>query len=202
MLNTPKDIIVRYKKLSKEVSRLRDKYHKEDTSEISDSALDSLKKELEQIEKKYPELKTKNSPSSTVAGGVKQGFSKVRHQVRQWSFNDIFDEEELRDFNKRTKKFLHTDKNIDYFVEEKLDGVKVILTYKKGKLEIASTRGDGVIGEDITENVLKIKSVPVKIKKEIDLIVEGEVFLTIKEFNRINAKRKKKVKFCMLIQEI
>ncbi|MDE0243462.1 MAG: NAD-dependent DNA ligase LigA [Candidatus Kaiserbacteria bacterium] len=185
----PKRIQERAKKLREEVARLRDLYHQEDQSEISDEALDSLKRELAGIEEQYPSLRTSDSPTQTVAGGVRRGFTKVTHAVRQWSFNDIFSEEDLVAFNDRTKRFLGIDTQPAYFVEEKVDGVKVILTYQGGELVTAATRGNGVVGEDITENILTISSVPRTLKKSIDIIVEGEVYLSEKEFDRINRQQ-------------
>ena len=154
----PKKMRDRVVKLRAEVARLRDLYHKEDVSEISDEALDSLKRELAGIEKEYPSLVTADSPTQTVAGGVKKGFTKVTHSVRQWSFNDIFTEEDLEEFDARTKRFLErNDETIVYFAEEKIDGVKVILRYERGKLKTAATRGDGTVGEDVTDNILTLK---------------------------------------------
>ena len=148
-------------KLRAEVARLRDLYHKEDVSEVSDEALDSLKRELAEIEKEYPSLVTADSPTQVVAGGVKKGFTKVTHSVRQWSFNDIFSAEELGEFDARIKRFLKAEGEvIDYFVEEKIDGVKIILRYEQGKLKTAATRGDGTVGEDVTDNILTLKEVP------------------------------------------
>lgn len=186
----PKEVRERVLKLRKEVSRLRDLYHKKDISEISDEALDSLKHELSEIEKKYPELLTPDSPTQTVSGGVKSGFTKVTHKVRQWSFNDVFSNEELESFDTRIKKDLNV-KNVEYYVEEKIDGVKVILEYVDGVLKTAATRGDGVVGEEITNNVKTISSLPQKLKKPVSIIVEGEVYLETKELTRINKERKK-----------
>ena len=184
-----KKIEARAKKLRKEIIRLRDMYHKDDVSEISDAALDSLKHELAVLEEKYPELITKNSPNQKIAGGVREGFQKVQHKVKQWSFNDIFTEDELVAFMNRVEKNIgHT----EYYIEEKIDGVKVILEYINGELITASTRGDGRVGEDITNNILTIKSIPVNLKKKINIIVEGEVFLKVKELERINKGREDK----------
>ena len=177
--------------LRSEIARLRELYHNKDISEISDEALDSLKHELVEIEQKYPSLITPDSPTQVVSGGVKDGFEKVTHKVRQWSFNDIFSKDELEDFDTRIKKILGIDNPITYFAEEKIDGVKIILEYQKGKLFIAATRGDGKVGENITDNVLTIKSVPKTLTKPVDIIVEGEAYLTIKEFKRINTQREK-----------
>ena len=187
----PKRIRDRAAKLRHEVTRLRTLYHEKDISEISDEALDSLKNELTKLEKEYPSLQTKHSPTQTVAGGVKKGFAKVTHSVRQWSFNDIFSAEELQEFDDRVKRFLKTDKTIEYLAEEKIDGVKIILIYKQGKLETAATRGNGIVGEDVTDNILTLREVPHTLTKKIDIIVEGEIYLTTKELERINRARKK-----------
>lgn len=189
MSNTiPKDIRDRVMVLRKEVSRLRDLYNKNDISEISDGALDSLKRELSKIEKDYPSLVTLESPTQVVSGGVKSGFDKVIHKVKQWSFNDVFNLEELKAFDSRIKKDLDVS-NLEYYVEEKIDGVKVILEYVNGVIKTAATRGDGIVGEDITENVKTINSLPIKLNSPVSIIVEGEIYLETKELNRINKKR-------------
>ena len=188
----PKSARERIERLRIEVARLRDLYHKEDVSEISDEALDSLKHELASLEKQYPSLVTTNSPTQTVAGGVKKGFAKITHSVRQWSFNDIFSKEELQEFDARIKRFLKLkDETIEYFAEEKIDGVKIILRYEQGKLQTAATRGDGTVGEDVTDNILTLKEVPQTLTKKINIIVEGEVYLTTKELKRINKAQEK-----------
>ena len=186
-----KKVRERAARLRGEVARLRDLYHKEDRSEISDEALDSLKRELASLEKQYPSLAVADSPTQVVSGGVKKGFTKVTHSVRQWSFNDIFSEEELREFDERTKRFLGIDTPVVYFAEEKIDGVKIILRYERGVLTTAATRGDGVVGEDVTDNILTLDEVPRTLTKQTDIIVEGEVYLTTKELERINNARKK-----------
>ncbi|MCY4576966.1 MAG: NAD-dependent DNA ligase LigA [Candidatus Kaiserbacteria bacterium] len=189
----PRKVQNRAEKLRIEVARLRDLYHKEDVSEISDEALDSLKRELADIEGEYPSLAVVDSPTQTVAGGVKKGFSKVTHSVRQWSFNDIFSEADLQEFDARIKRFLQReDAAITYFAEEKIDGVKIILRYEQGKLKTAATRGDGVVGEDVTDNILTLQEVPRTLTKKITIIVEGEVYLTTQELKRINQERKKR----------
>ena len=180
---------VRIQKLQKEIIRLRRLYHRDDVSEIPDSALDTLKKELSDLEKQYPELSSKNSPTNKVEGSVRAGFSKVTHKIKQWSFNDIFDVKELEEFDTRIKKTIGDD--VSYFVEEKIDGMKIVLTYKKGVLTTAATRGDGVVGEDVTENIKTIASVPKKLKRPVSIIVEGEACLPKKEFERINKEREK-----------
>ena len=186
----PSKVIERIKSLRSEINRHRKMYHVEDRQEISDTALDSLKHELEQLESKYPSLKTKDSPTQKVEGDVRRGFEKVVHKIQQWSFNDIFNEDELVEFDNRVKKFSKQE-DITYFCEEKIDGVKIILEYEKGLLKTAATRGDGKVGENVTENISTIESVPKKLKKNVDIIVEGEVWMSNSELERINKERKK-----------
>lgn len=178
-------------KLRKSIDYHRKKYHLEDTQEISDEALDALKHELAKLEEQYPSLITKNSPTQKVEGGVKKGFKKVKHKIRQWSFNDAFNEEEIEAFLKRVDKNIPNGKR-EYFCEEKIDGFKAILTYKNGELITAATRGDGVIGEDVTDNMKTITDLPKKLNNNLDITVEGEVFMSKKEFERINKERAKK----------
>ncbi len=189
-MKIPVNVKKRVLLLRKEVTRLRKLYHLKDKSEISDEALDSLKDELKKLEEKYPSLVTKDSPTQVVEGGIKAGFKKVKHKVRQWSFNDIFSYEDLVAFDKKIKKYLN-ENEVSYFVEEKIDGVKVILEYKKGVLSLALTRGDGIVGEDITENIKAVSSIPKELKEKVDIIVEGEVWMGKKELKRMNEERKK-----------
>ena len=180
--------------LRKEVTRLRNLYHEKNISEIPDSELDALKHKLSELEKKHPSLESKNSPTQVVSGKVKRGFAKVTHAVQQWSLNDIFSEKELQEFDTSVRKALKIEGPIEYFAEEKIDGVKIILTYSKGQLQTAATRGDGKVGEDVTENIRTLKEVPQKLNKKIDIVVEGEVYLTTKELERINRRQKKEKK--------
>jgi DNA ligase (NAD+) len=192
----------RLEKLRESIEHYRYQYHVLDNLDIPETALDSLKKELVEIEVSFPELVTDDSPSQRVAGKVLAGFKKVTHKIPQWSFNDCFDENEAVDFDKKVKRFLEKDldqiKNykpgseVDYVCELKIDGLKVVLEYEAGILRSAATRGDGKVGEDVTENIRTIESVPLKLKKPINIIVEGEVYLSLKEFKRINQELEKK----------
>ena len=190
------EIKKRIEHLRKTIKHHRYLYHVKDTEEISASALDSLKYELASLEEKYPELKTPDSPTERIAGEPLPEFKKVTHAIPQWSFNDAFTEEDLYNFETRIKKILfnHFARSIfpEYTCELKIDGLKIVLTYKKGVLYTAATRGDGVIGEDATLNVKTIESVPLKLTKPIDVIVEGEIWMGKKELARINEERKKK----------
>jgi DNA ligase (NAD+) len=181
--------------LRKAIGTYRSLQHERDESPISPEALDSLKRELAELEAEFPELKDATSPTQTIAGAVLPGLKKVRHQVPQWSLDDAFTDAELRAWTDRVERLLEKayGKKVTptYVCEMKIDGLHVVLTYEKGKLVTAATRGDGVIGEDVTHNIRTIKSVPDMLPEQIDLIVEGEVYLEKKGFAALNAAREK-----------
>lgn len=188
-----KEVTERVKKLRKLIEHYRRQYHVHDLSEISDEALDSLKHELTDLEAKYPQLITPDSPTQRVAGGIKSELTKVRHKVRQWSLNDCFTPLEFIAFDERIKRLQKIDLKtpIAYVCEHKIDGLKIVLEYKKGNLAIAATRGDGIVGEDVTHNIRTIESVPLKLSRDIDIIVEGEVWMRKSVFEMLNMERKK-----------
>lgn len=177
----------RAKQLRSAITKYRALQHEKDLSPLSPETLDSLKYELANLEEKYPELVTPTSPTQVVAGAPLPFLTKVRHEVSQWSFNDAFTEEDIRAFDERVRKV--SGKAPTYDLELKIDGLKIILTYKKGVLETAATRGDGVIGEDVTHNIRTIASVPKKLDRPLDIIVEGEVYLTRSGLSKLNALR-------------
>jgi len=185
----------RAEKLRKVIDEYRYRYHVLDDPTLTDQVYDSLMEELRTLEKKYPELKTSDSPTQRIGGKPLKKFKKVEHRVRQWSLSDAFSYEELEDWEERNRKILEK-KNIkakfDYVVELKIDGLKIVLDYEKGFLTRGATRGDGVIGEKVTENIRTIKSVPLKIKQKLDLTVTGECWLPNKELKRINKERREK----------
>lgn len=181
----------RIKELQKLVNHHRRLYHVLDAPEISDEAYDSLEEELRRLEEQYPELADPNSPTKRVSGEALKSFKKVRHQVAQWSFDDAFTEEDIRAFDKRVKKFAETN-DLTYTCELKIDGFKIVLTYENGELKTAATRGDGVVGEDVTQNIRTINSIPLQLEATANLIVEGEVWMGEAEFKRINDEQIKK----------
>ncbi len=201
MADIPKDIAKRATKLADLINHHRKLYHTDDKPEISDTAYDSLIKELEDIEAAYPELAAPDSPTQRVGGEPLPEFVKVPHKVAQWSFNDAFSEEDMRDFDARVKKFAAAEMGggtksgatsaatPTYICELKIDGLKVVLEYVQGVLVRAATRGDGVTGEDVTHNVRTIAAVPLRLKKPIDIIVEGEVWMAKSNLVRLNEKR-------------
>lgn len=184
----------RYEKLKRAIQHYRRMYHVYDKEEISPEALDSLKHELAQLEAQYPSLITPDSPTQRVAGQPLPGFKKVRHKVAQWSLNDAFAPEDVVEFDARVKRFLRErfgDVEPTYLCELKIDGLKVVLTYEKGMLVTAATRGDGVVGEDVTHNVRTIESVPLSLSRPVDVIVEGEVWMSAKNLELLNKAQKK-----------
>ena len=185
------DLNKRYEKLKEAIHRYRYLYHVRDQEEISEAALDSLKHELSEIEKEHPEWVTPDSPSQRVAGQAVKGFKKIRHEVPQWSFNDAFSADEMREFDARIRRGLNEGAKYSYVCELKIDGLKVVLTYEKGLLKTAATRGNGEVGEDVTHNVRTIESIPLKLEREVDCVVEGEIWLGEKELERINKEREK-----------
>ncbi len=191
----PKHILIRARLLQKHINKYRISYHEKDKSLISDDALDSLKHELALLEEAYPELVTPDSPTQRIAGAPLKSLQKVTHEVALWSFNDIFNEDELRLFDERVcrvlKKKLGKKIIPSYECELKIDGLKIILTYRAGKFVLAATRGNGIIGENVTHAIHTIKSIPAHLTRPVNIIVEGEVFMTRTGFSALNKMRKK-----------
>ncbi|MFH0804809.1 MAG: NAD-dependent DNA ligase LigA, partial [Patescibacteria group bacterium] len=150
----------RIEKLRAEVDRHRYLYHVLDTQEISDAALDSLKHELQELERQYPDLVTPDSPTQRVGGQPLPQFQKVPHPAPMLSLVDVFSYEELQDWETRNRKLVPAGTSLEYFAELKMDGLAVTLKYRNGVLYQGATRGDGKIGEDITQNIRTIEAVP------------------------------------------
>lgn len=222
---------IRIEKLKKEINKYRYAYHVLSQSIISDEALDSLKKELFDLEKQYPEFITPDSPTQRVGGKPLKKFKKVEHKTPMLSLNDAFSEKDVSDWYIRIKKLLFENnkidgrqggtvnpersRRIDFYCEHKFDGLAVSLEYKKGVLSVGSTRGDGKIGEDITQNLKTIEAIPLRlmdpqdIREDLlkrglnetakffdknplqDVEVRGEVLLGKKDFQKINEERKR-----------
>ncbi len=157
---------------------------------VSDAVRDSLKKELTDLEKEYPEFITKDSPTQRIGGKALGKFDKIKHTNRKYSFSDVFTLEDVLGFDNRTKRFLKLpqEKDIQYTCELKIDGLNMTFVYTKGIFTKAITRGDGIYGEDVTHTVRTIRSVPLKLKKEVDIEVGGEIYMPVSGFNRLNKK--------------
>ncbi|MDD5606657.1 MAG: NAD-dependent DNA ligase LigA [Candidatus Pacebacteria bacterium] len=174
----------RIEKLKEFINHHRYLYHVLDKQEVSDNVLDSLKKELFDLEQKFPELITSDSPTQRVAGKALEKFEKVKHKQAMHSLNDAFSEKDLQDWLKRISKL--TDQKLDFFCELKIDGLAIELIYEEGILKTGSTRGDGIIGENVTQNLKTIEAIPLKLRKKINVSVKGEVFCPLKEFQKIS----------------
>ncbi len=178
-------------KLKKLINYYRTQYHVYDREEISPEALDSLKHELFLLEQKYPELITADSPTQRVGGRVLDKFDKAKHPSRMLSLEDVFTFAEIQEWRDRLAKIV-PNKKLDFYAELKMDGLAISLLYKNGVLVRGATRGDGFVGEDVTNNVLTIQSIPLKIKTDKDLVeVRGEIYINKKQFLEINKKREK-----------
>lgn len=197
MRMTKKEASIRIEKLRAEIEHHRYLYHVEDRQEISDAALDSLKRELVQLERVYPELITPDSPSQRVAGAVLPGFEKVTHSKPVLSLEDAFTFEDLADWQQRNERLLK-EAIAGYYCELKFDGLSVVVTYQDGLLVRGATRGDGRIGEDVTQNLRTIESIPLSLnlkalKKSPRIIeVRGEIVMTKKQFDALNRDQERR----------
>ena len=192
-----KDAQMRAGKLRIVIDKHRYLYHVLDKPDITDEAYDSLMEELHIIEEKFPDLQTPDSPTQRIGGEPRTSFKKVTHEMRQWSYDDVFSHDGLLKWEARAKRFIEDHpqlkrETLSYCTELKIDGLKIILTYKNGIFVRGATRGNGLVGEDITENLKTIQSIPLSLNKKIDIIVVGEAWMKKDELARINKEREKK----------
>jgi DNA ligase (NAD+) len=193
-LMTLEAIKKRVDKLREEIEYHNYLYYVLDQPKISDTQYDHLMRELERLEEEYPELRSPNSPTQRVGASPLEEFEIVRHTIPMRSLANAFDESEARDFDKRIKKFLGTSEEIEYVAEPKFDGLAIELVYEQGQFVVGSTRGDGINGENVTQNLRTIRTIPLQlIQKEISIAerleVRGEVIMQIKKFKELNRKR-------------
>lgn len=182
----------RIEKLKELIEKYRYSYHVEDKSLVPDSVNDSLKHELQDLENQFPEFVTKDSPTQRVGGKPLDKFSKVTHSRPMLSLVDAFNRQELEDWETRNKKLVDEDYN--YFAELKMDGLAVSLVYENGIFIRGATRGDGKIGEDVTQNLKTIESIPLKLSQDINIEVRGEAYMSLETFEELNTKYKKEGK--------
>ncbi len=174
----------RIEELTEQLNYHNYKYYVEDNPEISDFEFDAMLVELEKLEEQYPELKKPNSPTMRVGGEPVSSFAQVTHEVPMQSLQKAFSKEEILDFDRRVREAVG---NAEYVVEHKIDGLSVSLEYENGEFTRGSTRGDGMTGEDVTENLKTIRSIPMKLKDKIPFLeVRGEVFLSEDNFKKLN----------------
>ncbi len=184
----------RIEELRKKTEYYATKYYDEDKPEISDFEYDMMMVELRNLEKDFPEFASKDSLTQKVGGHVKEGFEKVTHEVPLQSLQDVFSLEEVEEFDERIKKQAVENgvKNLKYVVETKIDGLSAALEYKNGVFVRGATRGNGLVGEDVTENLKTVKTIPMEINDKINITVRGEVFISKKDFEEMNNKREEK----------
>ncbi|MBI5078142.1 MAG: NAD-dependent DNA ligase LigA [Candidatus Yonathbacteria bacterium] len=196
-LGNHKKAQARAEKLRVVIDKHRYLYHVLDKPDITDEAYDSLMEELRVIEEQFPDLETPDSPTQRIGGEPRTSFKKVTHEVKQWSYDDVFSYDGLLKWEARAKRFIDDHvhlkgEKLSYCTELKIDGLKIILTYKNGLLVQGATRGNGLVGEDITENLKTVQSIPLSLNKKIDISVVGEAWMKKDELVRINEERKKK----------
>lgn len=181
----------RIEELRTQVEYHAKKYYDEDKPEISDFEYDMLMVELRNLEKEFPEFSSKESLTQKVGGNVKEGFQKVTHEVPLQSLQDVFSIEEVKDYIEKIEQKAEENniKQVTYVVETKIDGLSAALEYRKGEFIRGATRGNGTVGEDVTENLKTIKTIPMKLKDPIDIIVRGEVFIAKDNFEKMNQER-------------
>tara|TARA_Y100000590_G_scaffold92205_1_gene104187 strand:- start:7351 stop:9393 length:2043 start_codon:yes stop_codon:yes gene_type:complete len=182
--------LIELKKLSKEIKKHNYYYHSLDSPKITDQKYDKLVKRYNNLEKKFPNIKIKNNPNILVGSKPLKRFAKIKHMTPMLSLANAFTSEDLKEFIKRIKKYIHDEKySFIFYCEPKIDGLSINLTYENGKLKYATTRGDGVIGEDVIENIKTISDIPIKIKNKNfpnNLELRGEIFLEKNDFIIIN----------------
>lgn len=178
----------RIKKLTEEINYHNKLYYTDDNPEIEDYEYDKLFRELENLERDFPNLKEENSPTNKVGGAVLEKFEKFEHPIAMYSLSNVMNEEEFFEFDNRMKREINS-KDIKYTVENKFDGLALELIYQNGKLIVASTRGDGQVGENVTNNVKVMNNVPKNIKEKNKLIIRGEALITKKDFEALNRER-------------
>ena len=181
---------VQVKELREKLEYYAKKYYDEDKPEITDYEYDMMMNRLKALEKEFPELITEDSLTQKVGGHVKEGFKEVMHEVPLQSLQDVFSFEELQEFNNRiTNKAKEENEEVRYVVETKIDGLSMSLEYVDGIFVRGATRGNGLIGEDVTDNLRTIKSIPKVLKKPETITVRGEVFIGTKEFEKLNEEQ-------------
>jgi len=193
----PKEVKERVEQLRREIEYHNYRYYVLNDPIISDPEYDALMRELEELERRYPELITPNSPTQRVGAPPLEEFGTVEHRIPMLSLSNAFNEEEVLEFDRRIKRFLGIDHDIEYTAEPKIDGVAVEVIYERGELTVGATRGDGYRGEDVTQNIRTIKMIPLFLLDREEpipeyLSVRGEVYMEIEDFKRLNREREER----------
>ncbi len=194
MSNNINQIQRQYEKLCTKIRLLNDSYYNKSLSLVSDAEYDALFKELRELEAKYPELDNENSPTRKVGAVVQSELGKVTHEVPMLSLDNAFNLDDLKAFDKKVKNFLKIDEAeaIDYFAEPKIDGLSFSAVYENGKLSLGATRGDGTVGENITENLKQVINMPLEVAERRKFEIRGEVYISNADFEALNESSAKK----------
>lgn len=179
----------RIEKLKKVIGHHRYLYHVLDKQEISDEALDSLKHELAELEKQFPQFVTPDSPTQRVGGEPLEKFEKAQHRMPMLSIDDVFSMGEIVEWEGYLARLIPREK-MEYFCEMKLDGFAISLLYKGGLFVSATTRGNGLVGENVTQNIKTIEAIPLSIEELRDVEVRGEIYMDKKAFQNVNREQK------------
>ncbi len=188
MKRVPKEVIEEVERLREEIEYHNYRYYVLADPVITDEEYDRLMKRLMELEKKYPQLVTPDSPTQRVGGKVLEGFKKVKHSTPMLSLDNTYDEKEIREFDRRVKKLLGTSE-VEYVAELKIDGISIAIRYEDGRFRMGITRGDGIEGEDVSDNVKTIRSIPLRLRKPLTIEVRGEIYMPVEEFKRVNEER-------------
>ncbi|MGC8818069.1 MAG: NAD-dependent DNA ligase LigA [Athalassotoga sp.] len=184
----PDEVRLKVEKLRKEIEYHNYRYYTLNDPVITDYEYDMLVKELQNLEEKYPSLKSPNSPTQRIGSKILSGFLPVRHPSLMYSLDNIYSLEELKEFDERVKKLSDRDE-IEYVCEMKIDGLSIRLKYEKGELVLAATRGDGEVGEDVTDNARTVRTIPLILSEPLDVEVRGEIYMSYTEFKKLNLIR-------------
>ena len=187
------EVIKKLKELASKIEYHNNLYYNNDNPEISDAEYDKLRIDNDELEKKFPDFALVNSPSKKVGAELSSEFKKVEHKVPMLSLGNTFTIKDVENYIDKTKRFLQMDKSIDleFLAEPKIDGLSATLIYKNGKLEVGATRGDGKLGENITENIKSIKAIPLFLKGKYpnEIEIRGEIYMSNSEFEKLNSSR-------------
>jgi DNA ligase (NAD+) len=192
--NLPVEVVSRVNQLREEINYHNYRYYVLDDPVISDAEFDRLLQELTKLEERYPELVTPDSPTQRVGAKPLEKFETVRHRQPMLSLENAFSEAEARDFDERLKRFLRATQEFHYVMEPKVDGCAIELVYEQGRFSVGSTRGDGLRGEDVTQNLKTIHTIPLMVLTAAEpapelLEVRGEVYMDLREFEKLNQER-------------
>ena len=181
----------RVEKLRREIEYHNYRYYTVNDPVITDYEYDMLLKELIDLEKKYPQFASKTSPTQRIGAKILDSFQSVRHPFFMYSLDNAYSMNEILEYDRKIRRILNTsnDSNLEYVCELKIDGLSIRLRYEKGELALAATRGDGRVGEDVTENVKTIRTIPLILQKPVDVDVRGEIYMPYEEFKRLNSVR-------------